>query len=196
MTSKFSVDDFADMITGIDLHCPSYTWYWSCDKALARIASVLMYMMATNCSDAAGSFETSKEAEQFNDIFFFAPSHMVELCMKWNMFRPYVVIVAIEYISRLVEMKKILVTHQNLRLLFLVAVVVAAKFVDDEQHHFDNVAYTRVLPIQLGVLNKLERTFLQLIEFNVVVADDRVRRLRADLIVMVQAFLESILRRT
>lgn len=192
LTVSMSLNDFATLIMGCDLHYPTYSFYCHTDEVLSHLSSVIMFIVS---QEHACKFGDITKQHELADIFFgtaeVSPSRMVDLCTEYDMLHPITVVVAMEYIYRLINSKKIVVTLTNLRRLFIVAMIVAQKFINDETDAYDNGSFSRLLDIDNLILNELELAFLQMIDYNVCISDEQIRILRVSMIYMLSPFLEK-----
>ncbi|KAH7288171.1 hypothetical protein KP509_31G015400 [Ceratopteris richardii] len=73
-------------------------------------------------------------------------------------------VVAYAYIDRLVQHQRgLLINSLNVHRILITSILVAAKFLDDS--HFHNAYYAQIGGISTAEMNKLEWTFLSLIDF-------------------------------
>jgi hypothetical protein len=77
-------------------------------------------------------------------------------------------IICLVYLERLIMKTGILLTNDNWRRMTLVALCIGSKIWDDDS--LENVHFPKVMTdVSLIMINKLEETFLELIDFDLVV---------------------------
>lgn len=93
----------------------------------------------------------------------------VQRIMEWAPVSPECFIAAFVYVNRIVQKAEIELDECSVHRLVLVAVLIAAKFLEDVS--VTNTYYASIGGISLQELNQLELTFLQIIEFDLSVDD-------------------------
>jgi hypothetical protein len=82
----------------------------------------------------------------------------IDRIFKYSCCSPSCFVVANIYVDKFVQVNNVKLTSLNVHRLFITAVMIAAKFVDDA--FFNNAYYARVGGISTSELNKLEMKFL------------------------------------
>ena len=86
---------------------------------------------------------------------------------------------ALVYIDRLIQRNSLLLTSLNVHRIIITAVMLAAKFFDDQ--YFNNAYYAKVGGVPLGEVNALELDFLFSINFSLHTPTDVFEKYYAEL---------------
>jgi hypothetical protein len=104
-----------------------------------------------------------KERPTQEDIYYYAKYIMLSSRMEKE-----IPLVALAYIERLLTKTGILMNHWNWRRMMLISLTVASKVWDDES--LENIHFPKAMPeLSVKEINDLERIFLELIDYQLVV---------------------------
>lgn len=174
-----------------DIRDPNY--YNHCDRVLAMLSSVVMYGFAANCRPLRNITLADSRVREFDGIFELTPSDTFFEMAIYGIIEPYVVLVGFYYVQRLIDTNRFLVTHQNLRRVFFIAVMIAERFCHDESVSWEDKSFCSVAQFSFPLYVKLQILFLELIDWRLVYDESHLCEFRAEIISMIRPIVEHTL---
>lgn len=196
MHVRVSNADYWVMLQGLDEMETDYKFYCRADAIIANLSSIVMHELVSNFGNLRSVIVEDKRTNAFNGIFDLAPSETIEQFMMYAMIEPLVVVFGLYLVVRLVMTKKFVLTYQNQRRVFFVALMVAEKFVQDEEESYTATSFCTLAQFSFPLYLKLQCLFLDLIDWKLMVSDPLLRSFRAQIINMIRPCIENAFART
>lgn len=152
----------------------------ACQALVKVLGTVLTRLVATNDANGSGGSGV-EDVTKFHALRppSISISDYLERIARYSSCSKECFVLALVYIDRIVRSNGFIVSSLNVHRLVITAVMLAAKFFDDQ--YYNNAYYAKVGGVPCSEINSLELEFLFLVNFSLHVATDDFEQYRLEL---------------